>query len=254
PEETTTTVTVQPKVQAKDKGKAILIEEPNPLKRQAQIELDEEVARQLEAELNANRKPLTEVQARRNMIVYLKNMSSYKMNYFKGMTYDEIRPFFEKHYNYNQDFLNEMNEEVKVPDREVMHEKEVEVESSKREGESLKKEVDKKQKIEQETDELKKHLYIVPNDDDDVYTDAILLASKILIINYKIHTKRNRPYFMIIRADGNHILFLSFSIMLKNFNREDLESLWKIVRERFKKIEPKNFSDDYLLNTLKIMF
>nr|GFC39150.1 hypothetical protein [Tanacetum cinerariifolium] len=34
PEETTTTVTLQPKVQAKDKGKAILIEEPKPFKRQ----------------------------------------------------------------------------------------------------------------------------------------------------------------------------------------------------------------------------
>nr|GEY34013.1 hypothetical protein [Tanacetum cinerariifolium] len=53
PKEITTT-TVQPKVQAKDKGKAILIEEPKPLKRKAQIKLDEEVARHLEAELNAD--------------------------------------------------------------------------------------------------------------------------------------------------------------------------------------------------------
>nr|GFC65545.1 hypothetical protein [Tanacetum cinerariifolium] len=52
PEKTTTTVTVQPKVQAKHKGKAILIEEPKPLKRQVQIKLDKEVARQLKAELN----------------------------------------------------------------------------------------------------------------------------------------------------------------------------------------------------------
>nr|GFD13138.1 hypothetical protein [Tanacetum cinerariifolium] len=93
-ETTTTTITMQPKVQAKDKGKAIFIEEPNPLKRQVQIDLDEEVARQLESELNADinwnvvieqvkrsksltdvvmkyqalkRKPLTEAQARRNM-------------------------------------------------------------------------------------------------------------------------------------------------------------------------------------------
>nr|GEU81852.1 hypothetical protein [Tanacetum cinerariifolium] len=180
--ETTTTVTVQPKVQAKDKEKAILIEEPKPLKRKVQIKLDEEVARQLEAELNANvdwntmieqvqqkekltdavmnyqalkRNPLTKVQARRNMIVYLKNMAGYKMNYFKGMTYDEIRPLFEKHYNYNQAFLNKVNEEVKVPEREVRQEKEVEIESSKREGESLEKEVAKKQKMEQETEELK---------------------------------------------------------------------------------------------------
>nr|GEW16938.1 hypothetical protein [Tanacetum cinerariifolium] len=123
------------KVQAKYKGKAIVIEEPKPLKSQVQIDLDEEVARQLEAELNADinwnvvieqvkrserltnavmkyqalkRKPLTKAQARRNMIVYLKNMASYKMNYFKGMSYDEIIPLFEKHYNNNQAFLNEM--------------------------------------------------------------------------------------------------------------------------------------------------
>nr|GFA53437.1 hypothetical protein [Tanacetum cinerariifolium] len=54
PKETTITVTVQPKFQPKDKGKALLVEEPKPLKRQAQIVLDEDVARQLEVELNAN--------------------------------------------------------------------------------------------------------------------------------------------------------------------------------------------------------
>nr|GEX62315.1 hypothetical protein [Tanacetum cinerariifolium] len=117
-----------------------------------------------------------------------KNMAGYKMNYFKGMTYDEIRPLFEKHYNYNQSFLKEVNEGVKVPKKEVSKEKEVEAESSKKE-------------------------------------DATHLASKIPIIDYKIHTERNRPYFKITRADGNHKLFLSFSTMLKNFDREDLESL-----------------------------
>nr|GEW04699.1 hypothetical protein [Tanacetum cinerariifolium] len=197
-DETTTTVTVQPKVQAKDKEKAILIEEPKPLKRQVQIKLDEEVTRQLETELN--RKPLTEVQAKRNMIVYLKNMAGYKLNYFKGLSYDEIRSLFKKHYNYNQTFLDEVNEGVKVSEKEVRQEKEVEVESSKREY-----------------------------DDDDVYTDATPLASKIPIVDYKIHTERDRPYFKIIKDDGNHI-------------------------ERFKKTEPKYYSDDYLLNTLKIMF
>nr|GEY95303.1 hypothetical protein [Tanacetum cinerariifolium] len=86
----------------------------------------------------------------------------------------------------------------------------------------------------------------------DINWNAVI--KQIPIVDYKIHTERNRPYFKIIRADGNHRLFLSFSTMLKNFDREDLESLWKIVKERFKKIEPKNYTDDYLLNTLKIMF
>nr|GEV59559.1 copia protein [Tanacetum cinerariifolium] len=167
----------------------------------------------------------------------------YKMNYFKGISYDEIKPLFEKHYNYNQAFLNEVNEGFKVPEKKVRQEKEVEVEISKREGESLEQDIVKKQKMEQETEELKKHLQIVTDDDDDVYADATPLASKIPIIDYKIHTERNRPYFKIISADGNYRLFLSFSTMMKNFDREDLESLWKIVKERFKKTEPENYSD-----------
>nr|GEW87204.1 hypothetical protein [Tanacetum cinerariifolium] len=92
------------------------------------------------------RKPLTEAQARRNMIVYLKNMAGYKMDYFKGMSYDDIRPLFEKHYSYNQAFLDEMNEGVKALEKEVRQEKEVEVESSKREGKSLEQEIANKKR------------------------------------------------------------------------------------------------------------
>nr|GEZ76021.1 hypothetical protein [Tanacetum cinerariifolium] len=143
----------------------------------------------------------------------------------RGMSYDEIRPLFEKHYNYNQAFLNEVNERIKVPEKEVRQEKDVKVEISKRE-----------------------------DDDDDVYADATPLASKVPIVDYKIHTERNKPYFKIIRADGNHRLFMSFSTMMNNFDREDLESLWKTLREIFKKAEPKNYIDDYLLNILKIIF
>nr|GEX66603.1 ribonuclease H-like domain-containing protein [Tanacetum cinerariifolium] len=35
---------------------------------------------------------------------------------------------------------------------------------------------------------------------------------------------------------------------------EDLETLWKLVKERFESTEPNNFSDDFLLNIIKIMF
>nr|GEW36504.1 hypothetical protein [Tanacetum cinerariifolium] len=186
PEKTTSTVVVHSEVQSKDKGKV--------MKYQA-----------------LKRKPLTEAQARKNMIIYLKNMAGYKMNYFKGMTYSEITPHFEKHYNYNQAFLEEVNKEVTVP------KKEVEVNSHKRE-------------------------------------EATPLASKIYIVYYKIHLERNKPYFKIIRVDCNHMLFLSFSTSLKNFDKEDLESLWKLVKERFEKTEPKNYTDDYLLKTIKTMF
>nr|GFD36330.1 hypothetical protein [Tanacetum cinerariifolium] len=96
-------------------------------------------------------------------------------------------------------------------------EKEIEQEGSKRKGGSLNNDAAKKQRIDKETEELKTHLQIVANDDDDVYTAATLLA-------------------------------------LKNFDKEDLKMLWKLVQERFQSSEPKNFSDDFLLNTLNIMF
>nr|GEU75226.1 synaptobrevin, longin-like domain protein [Tanacetum cinerariifolium] len=187
PKETATSVIMHTEVQSEDKGKGILIEEPKPLKGQAQIKQDEVFARQLEAELNVNinwndvleqvkrserqnnvvmryralkRKPLIEAQARKNMMIYLKNMAE---------------------------------EEVTV------QEKEIEEEGNKRQGESLEQEIAKKQRMDEEAKEFKRHLQI-------------------------------------------------------NFDREDLETLWKLIKERFETTEPKNFSDDFLLNILKIMF
>nr|GEX84691.1 hypothetical protein [Tanacetum cinerariifolium] len=80
------------------------------------------------------------------------------------------------------------------------------------------------------------------------------LDEEVPVVDYQIHTEHNKPYYKIIRADGTHQLFLGFISLLRNFNREDLEMLWKIVQERFASLEPKNFLDDFLLNTLKIMF
>nr|GFA21806.1 hypothetical protein [Tanacetum cinerariifolium] len=139
------------------------------------------------------RKPLTEAQVRRNMIVYFKNIAGYKMDYFKEMRYDEIRPLFEKHYDYNQAFLNEVNKGVKVPEKEVSQEKEVEVEISKREGKSLEQEIAKKQKIEQEIEELKKHLQIVfsmldVNDEEPVDVEEVLEVVKVAKLITKVVT------------------------------------------------------------------
>nr|GEW79276.1 hypothetical protein [Tanacetum cinerariifolium] len=51
------------------------------------------------------RKQISVAQARKNMIVYLKNMAWYKMTHFRGMTYDQVRPIFEREYNKVQTFL-----------------------------------------------------------------------------------------------------------------------------------------------------
>nr|GEY91282.1 hypothetical protein [Tanacetum cinerariifolium] len=102
--------------------------------------------------------------------------------------------------------------------------------------------------------DLKQHLEIVPDEDDDVFTEATPLARKVPVVDYQIIQLNNKPRYKIIRADGTHQLYVSFITLLKNFDREDLESLWSIVKERFSISKPNNFSDDYLLTTLRAMF
>ncbi|GJZ66009.1 hypothetical protein Tco_0622705 [Tanacetum coccineum] len=41
----------------------------------------------------------------KNMVMYLKNQGGYKMNYFKGMKYEDIRPIFGKVWDQNQSFV-----------------------------------------------------------------------------------------------------------------------------------------------------
>nr|GFB07551.1 hypothetical protein [Tanacetum cinerariifolium] len=110
---------------SKDKGNEILVEEPKPLKKQAQIEQDEAYARELEAKLNKNinwddvieqvkekgkqdnaflryqalkMKLQTEAHARKNMMVYLKNMVGFKMDYFKDdFLLITLKAMFKKH-------------------------------------------------------------------------------------------------------------------------------------------------------------
>nr|GEX61815.1 hypothetical protein [Tanacetum cinerariifolium] len=58
------------------------------------------------------RKPQTEGQARKNMMLYLKNVAGFKMDYFKGMSYDDIRLIFEAKFNSNVDFLLKTKEHI----------------------------------------------------------------------------------------------------------------------------------------------
>nr|GEW75341.1 ribonuclease H-like domain-containing protein [Tanacetum cinerariifolium] len=270
---TTITAALVPKASALRRRRGVIIQDLEEAATASEImqSEDEAFARELEVELNANinwnkvieqvkrkeregnkvmryqalkRKHVTEVHARKNMMVYLNNMAGFKMDFFKGMTYTEIRPIFKKHFNSIWAFLKKGENEIE----------EEESKESKSKSENLEQKAAKNEKIDDETEDLKTHLQIIPNDEDDVYTKATPLALKVPVIEYQIHTEHNKPYYKIIRAYGTHQLFLSFISLLRNFNRKDLEMLRKIVQERFESSEPKNFSDDFLLNALKTMF
>ncbi|GJU55645.1 hypothetical protein Tco_1229359 [Tanacetum coccineum] len=104
--------------------------------------------------------------------------------------------------------------------------------SSKRAGEELESKNLKKQKLDenveakvdddQEEAEMKKHMEIVP--DNEVAIDAIPLATKPPII------------------------------MLQNIDREDLETLWKLVKAKHGLTRPEDGYERVLWGDLKVMF
>nr|GFD16567.1 hypothetical protein [Tanacetum cinerariifolium] len=55
-------------------------------------------------------------------------------------------------------------------------------------------------------EDLKQHLEIVPDEDDDVYTEATQLARKVPVVDYQIIQLNNKPRYKFIRADGTHQL------------------------------------------------
>ncbi|GJW74297.1 hypothetical protein Tco_0133667 [Tanacetum coccineum] len=82
-----------------------------------------------------------------------------------------------------------------------------------------------------EEEKMKKHIEIIQ--DDEVAIDAIPLATKPpMIVEYKIDKEGKIGYFKLIRADGSLKRYPSMIQMLQGINREDLETLEKLVKAK----------------------
>ncbi|GJS75550.1 putative ribonuclease H-like domain-containing protein [Tanacetum coccineum] len=128
--------------------------------------------------------------------------------------------------------------------------------SSKRAGDELEQESIKKQKVDEdkETTKLKSLMEVIP-DEEEVEVDAIPLATKPpSIVDWKIHKEGRKSYYQIIRADGSSKMYLVFRHMLKSFDREDLETLYKLVKAKYGSTRPVEDLDLVLYGDLKTMF
>nr|GEU47170.1 ribonuclease H-like domain-containing protein [Tanacetum cinerariifolium] len=209
-EESTKYSVIPTDTKSKDKGKGIMVEEPKPLKKKQQVEMDEEYGSKLHAELN------------------------------KDIDWDVAIDHVKQNAKKDPATKEQMEEEKSRALQSI--------------NETPAQKAAKRRKLNKEVEDLKRHLEIVPDEDDDIYTEATLLARKVPVVDYEIINLNNKPYYKIIRANGTHQMYISFLTLLKNFDREDLEALWNLVKERFSTSKPKNFSDDFLLNTLGVMF
>ncbi|GJS99304.1 hypothetical protein Tco_0820474 [Tanacetum coccineum] len=306
---TTTTTTPAASKPLQDKGKAKMIESEKPLKKKDQIMYDQEVALNLQAQLQAEleeeerltrqkeeeanialieswdntqammdadyqmaqqlqakeqeklsikeksklfvqllearKKHFEEIRARekRNKLPtqakqrklycnYLKNMEGYTLKQLKGFKFEVIKDMFDKAFKRVNTFVDYKTELVEGCVKRAE-------DSTKRAGTKLEQEVAKKQKIDdakvdddQEEARMNEFMNIVP-DEEEVAIDAIPLATKPpCIVGWKIIKEEKISQFQIIRADRSFKRYSVFIYMLRNFDREDLETLWKLVKAK----------------------
>nr|GEZ88063.1 hypothetical protein [Tanacetum cinerariifolium] len=88
-----------------------------------------------------------------------------------------------------------------------------------------------------------------------VAIDAIPLVVKPpSIVYWKIQKEGKKSYYKIIRADGSSKIYLIFSHMLKDFNREDVETLWKLIKAKYGSTRPEEDYERVLWGDLKVTF
>ncbi|GKB24123.1 putative ribonuclease H-like domain-containing protein [Tanacetum coccineum] len=218
------------------------------------------------AEERRNRPP-TKAQQRSIMCTYLKNMAGWKPKDLKTKSFANVQELFDKAMKRVNTFVD-MDTKL-VGDSEVRAEgsETKEESSSKRTGEELESDKSKKQKLDEkveaevddakEAEELKQCLEIVPDDGDDVTIDATPLSVKILIVDYKIYQEGKKSFFKIIRADGKTQMYLTFTKMLKNFDKEDFH-LHTVKEKAHKEIRSEDQStwkkNDGILNKHQLKF
>ncbi|GKB10042.1 hypothetical protein Tco_0843965 [Tanacetum coccineum] len=133
-------------------------------------------------------RPRSVAEVRKNMMVYLKNQGGYKMKDFKGMSYDDIRPIFEKVWDQIHSFVPmDSEEEVQRLKRAGQ---DVETKPAKRQrteevSESVQEQTDEEPKTDELSQEqLNQMVIIVP--DEGINVEA--LQTKYPIIGWEVHS------------------------------------------------------------------
>ncbi|GKB62744.1 hypothetical protein Tco_0918930 [Tanacetum coccineum] len=165
------------------------------------------------------KKPVTVDQARKNMMVYLMNMANYKMKYFKGISYDQIRPIFEEEYRKVQTLFKKDSEVSKLEKKRVAEEALLQESFKKlRTAQASGSKPFHQEKSTEEPKELskeylKKMLEIVP------------------VEEFRVEALQTKVGNITEAYQG-------FEDMLKDFDREDVDTLWSLVKEKFRSVEP----------------
>ncbi|GJZ92191.1 hypothetical protein Tco_0664256 [Tanacetum coccineum] len=201
------------------------------------------------------RKPPTKAQKRNLMSTYLKNIGDEKQRRNKESskrTKDELESDKSKKAESSEKKAKGSRKKSIGKKRAGKEQKQ---ESSKRQRMEDDKETDEHEEAEEDDEaEMKKHMEVV-QDDEEIAIDDIPLATKPpIIVEYKIVKEGQKGFYHLIRADGSSNRYSSMIRMLQNISREDLETLWKLVKTKHGNTRPEDVYEKVNRGDLKIMF
>ncbi|GJU50639.1 hypothetical protein Tco_1220194 [Tanacetum coccineum] len=97
-----------------------------------------------------------------------------------------------------------------------------------------------KMELDDEKEELKGYLDIVPRED--VAEDIESLSTKFPIVDWKTYVlTENFMYYQIFRGDGSSKNYKVLSEMLEDFDRQDVMDLHRLVKERYSASRPEGY-------------
>ncbi|GJU11140.1 hypothetical protein Tco_1133536 [Tanacetum coccineum] len=178
----------------------------------------------------------------------LKNGNTYKL-ILKKLSFDEIKELFETTMKRVKDFVpmesDRLVPKISTGSSKKTTETELDHEGSKRQKTNEEQLAEEEKELSKE--ELQKLMMIVPVQE--VYVEASHI--KYPIIDWEIYSEDTRR---IIRV-GNHTeAYQTFDDMVKKFDRDDLDKLWSLVKERFSSTDPTDDKERTLWVELKRLF
>ncbi|GKA23338.1 hypothetical protein Tco_0709300 [Tanacetum coccineum] len=220
-------------------------------------------------------KPMTQSQLRIYMSNYLKNQGTWKLSQLKKLSFEEIKEEFDKLVQqidtfvpmdfeatkaklkrYGEELQTKTLKKQKIDDKDVpaIGEKVAEVkeeEPVKRTGKRKKQKarkgisVDKNAQGDSETDK---------EESVEAMNPTPLATKSNIVVNWKIFQQGQRSIYQIIRANGADTVYMSFGAMIKDFTREDLIELYRLVMQKYGTNRPEDAYDRVLWSDLRTMF
>ncbi|GJQ92390.1 hypothetical protein Tco_0003529 [Tanacetum coccineum] len=211
-------------------------------------------------------KPMTQSLLRNYMMNYFKNQETWKLTQLKKLSFKEVKEEFDKLVKqvesfvpmnikptkaqlkrYEEELQTEISKKQRIDDKDVsveekvteVKEEEPVIRTGKRKKQKARKgiNVDKSPQGDSETDE---------EESVEAMNPTPLDTKSNIVANWKIFQQGERSIYQIIRANGADTVYMSFGAMLKDFKREDLIKLYRLVMQKYGINRPEDVYDRVL--------